>query len=264
MAGRPSLHGPGASEVVTLAPFRRGQRLQAEIFRMAAGLTREYVERGDCEAPAHVLFPQLARVVERYVSEKVILEPPADRLDVFLSPYYGRVIERLTEALHPDAATGEAPELPILEKNRGEGSTGEVSFWTTREVREVVRSHVNYVVADTRQWEQSAAYLIDTHPAVDAFVKNAGLGFAIPYFHNSQPHDYEPDFIIRLAGGGERFLILETKGYDKLAEVKEQAAHRWIGAVNAEGRHGLWQFAMVRRVGDVIAAIDAAELADSP
>jgi type III restriction enzyme len=256
---RPSLYGPGSSEVVTLEPFRRNQRLQAEVFRMAASLTREYVQRGDCQAPAHVLFPQLARIVERYVTEKVILEPPADQLDVFLSPYYGRVIERLTEALHPDAANGEAPELPILEKNRGEGSTGEVGFWTSREVREVVRSHVNYVVADTKQWEQSATYLIDTHPAVDAFVKNAGLGFAIPYFHNGQPHDYEPDFIIRLAGGG-RFLILEIKGHDELDGVKEQAANRWVAAVNAEGRHGHWQYAMVRRVGDVRGAIDAARL----
>jgi type III restriction enzyme len=133
-----------------------------------------------------------------------------------------------------------------------------VSFWTTREVREVVRSHINYIVADTKQWEQSAAYLIDTHPAVDAFVKNAGLGFAIPYLHNGQPHDYEPDFVIRLSGGGDRNLILETKGYDKLAEVKEQAAKRWVAAVNAEGRHGLWQFSMVRRVGEVRDAIDAA------
>ena len=51
-----------------------------------------------------------------------------------------------------------------------------------------------------QKWEQSAAYIIDTHPAVEAFVKNAGLGFAIPYLHNGQPHDYVPDFIVRLKG----------------------------------------------------------------
>jgi hypothetical protein len=66
-----------------------------------------------------------------------------------------------------------------------------------------------------------------------------------------------PTFVIRLAGGGH-FLILETKGYDPLAEVKRQAGSRWINAVNAEGRHGLWQFAMVRRVGEVHDAIGAA------
>jgi type III restriction enzyme len=258
LAGRPSLHGPGASEIVTMEPFRRNQRLQAEIYRMAAALTRDYAARAECEAPAHMLFPQLARIVERYVGEKVVLEAPAARLDVFLSPYYGWVVERLIAALHPDAADGEAPELPVFEKNRGEGSTGEVGFWTTREVRAVARSHVNYVVADTRQWEEAAAYLIDTHPAVAAFAKNAGLGFAIPYFHNGQAHDYEPDFIIRLEGQGQRFLILETKGYDALAEVKEQAARRWVAAVNAEGRHGSWDFAMARRVGEVPSALAAA------
>jgi type III restriction enzyme len=256
--GRPSMYGPGASDIATMEPFHRAQRLQQKIFEMAAGLTKQYVEREGCEAPPHVLFPQLARVVQRYIMEKVIAEPPADRLQTFIAPYYGLVIERLLEALHPDTGNGEAPELPIFEKNRAEGSTCEVSFWTSREVREAVHSHVNYVVADTTQWEQSAAFLIDTHPAVDAFVKNAGLGFAIPYFHNGQPHDYEPDFIIRVAGGGDRFLILETKGYDTLADVKEQAANRWVAAINAEGRHGQWQFRTVRRVGDVRNAIAAA------
>jgi type III restriction enzyme len=256
--GRPSLHGPGAMEVVALEPFRRDRRLQELVFGMAAGLVREYMRQESCEAPAHVLFPQLARIVQRYVMQKVIPEPPADRLDVFLSPYYGWVIERLAGAIHPDTASGEVPELPIFEKNRGEGSTAEVDFWTSREVREVVRSHLNYAVADTRQWDQSATYLIDTHPAVDAFVKNAGLGFAIPYFHNGQPHDYVPDFVIRLVGDGSRYLILKTKGFDPLAEVKEQAATRWIEAVNADGQHGIWQFAMARRIGEVRDAITAA------
>jgi hypothetical protein len=37
-------------------------------------------------------------------------------------------------------------------------------------------------------------------------VKNAGLGFAISYHHNGQPHDYVPDFIVRLAGEPLRHL----------------------------------------------------------
>jgi type III restriction enzyme len=263
--GRPSLYGPGASEVITLEPFHRGQPLQQAVFGMAAALTQRYVGREACEAPPHVLFPQVARIIQRYLIEKVIVEPPADRLQAFMSPYYGWVIERLLGALHPDATNGEAPELPVLEKNRLEGSTAEISFWTSREVREVVCSHVNYVVADTQQWEQSAAYLIDTHPAVIAFVKNSGLGFAIPYFHNGQPHDYEPDFIIRLSGDSDRYLILETKGYDPLAEVKRQAANRWCDAVNAEGRHGLWQYRMVHCIGDVSQAIaEASNAAVAP
>jgi len=66
-------------------------------------------------------------------------------------------------------------------------------------------------VADTKVWEQSAAYLMDTHDKVEAFVKNAGLGFAIPYLHNGQPHDYIPDFIIRIKGDSPVHFIFETK-----------------------------------------------------
>ena len=112
-------------------------------------------------------------------------------------------------------------------------------------------SHLNYVVADTKRWEQSAAYYLDHHEAVEAFVKNAGLGFAIPYFHNGQIHDYLPDFLVRLSGDTPRFLILETKGYDPLEEIKAQAAHRWVAAVNADGQHGQWMYAIAHRPEDV-------------
>jgi type III restriction enzyme len=148
--------------------------------------------------------------------------------------------------------------VPRYEANRGPGSTAEVDFWTTRNVYEVVKSHVNYVVADTARWEQSAAHQLDRHPRVEAFVKNAGLGFAIPYLHNGQPHDYQPDFLVRLHAEAPAFLILETKGYDPLASVKEAAARRWIAAVNADGRYGVWSYALTRDPSLVSRIIDTA------
>jgi type III restriction enzyme len=185
---------------------------------------------------------------------------PAERIDIAVSPYYGWVIERLIEAIKPDASAGEAPELPAIEANRPNGTTGEVDFWTSREVRPVINSHVNYVVADTKQWEQSAAYFIDNHKGVGSFVKNAGLGFAIPYLHNGQMHDYEPDFIVRMKpGNGDAplNLILETKGYDPLKDVKRQAAERWVAAVNADGRFGRWQYQLIEKVSDISAKLTA-------
>jgi type III restriction enzyme len=116
------------------------------------------------------------------------------------------------------------------------------------------------MVADTRQWEQSAAYVIDTHQRVEAFVKNSGLGFAIPYLHNGEPHDYVPDFIIRLKGEPTRHLILETKGFDPLMEVKQQAAMRWVNAVQADGNYGHWYYAMARKLEDVRTRIEEAAL----
>lgn len=256
--GRLSLSGPGRIDDVTLAEFRSKRRLQELTFDLARSLTRDYLAQGTCTVPAHVLFPQLATICGRFVEEKVQVDRPADIKDVFLAPYYGWVIERLLEAIRPDTAQGEAPEVPLYESNRGPGSTADVDFWTSRDVREVLRSHVNYVVADTRQWEQSAAYFIDKHDGVAAFVKNAGLGFAIPYLHNGQRHDYIPDFLIRLKTDPPRHLILETKGYDPLEDVKRAAAERWVAAVNADGTFGPWQFAVAKKVSAIPALIQAA------
>jgi type III restriction enzyme len=248
--GRPSLSGPGRIDEISLKEFRAKRRLQELVFDIARTITREYAGQPSCEIPPHVLFPQVVAIAQRYVDERIFPHPPADRKDAFLAPYYGWLIEKLLQAIRPDTSQGEAPEVPRYESTRGPGSTADVSFWTSRDVREVVRSHVNYIVADTKKWEQSAAYYIDREPTV-AFVKNAGLGFAIPYFHNGQPHDYEPDFLVRLPGDPPSTLILETKGYDPLEEVKRAAAERWVDAVNADGTYGLWKYALVRKPSDI-------------
>lgn len=256
--GRLSLSGPGRADDVTLVEFRSKRRLQELIFDLARTLTRDFLAQGQCQIPAHVLFPQLASIVERYLREKVRVYPPANLKDLFLAPYYGWVVERLLSIIGPDTSQGEAPEIPRYEMSRGPGSTAEVDFWTTREVREINKSHLNYIVADTKQWEQSAAYRIDRHSGVDAFVKNAGLGFAIPYLHNGQMHDYVPDFLIKVKSGSPRYLILETKGFDPLEEVKRAAAGRWVAAVNAEGSDGEWRYEVVKRVADIDAIIRGA------
>jgi len=89
-------------------------------------------------------------------------------------------------------------------------------------------------------------------------VKNAGLGFAIPYLHNGQPHDYQPDFIIRLRGSERRHMILETKGFDPLEQVKAAAAQRWVAAVNADGQFGKWEYHIARHPTQVRAVLDGA------
>lgn len=158
--------------------------------------------------------------------------------DLFLAPYYGWLVEILTENLRPDTTSGEAPEIPRYEQNRGPGSTSEVSFWTSKDVREVQHCHLNYAVADTQKWEQTATYYIDSHPATEAFVKNAGLGFAIPYLQNGQMHDYIPDFIVRLktnppiqiAGSPSNTLIdmwARAHSIEFLAEIAYTDVYTW-------------------------------------
>ncbi|HYK91339.1 MAG TPA: type III restriction endonuclease subunit R, partial [Acidobacteriota bacterium] len=256
--GRLSLFGPGRIDDVTLHEFRAKRRMQELVFDLARGLARHYLAQGHCDIPAHVLFPQLTQIIDRYVEKKVHVQPPAHKKDLFLAPYYGWLVERLVEAIGPDTSQGETPEVPVYESSRGPGSTAEVDFWTSRDVREVVHSHVNYVVADTKRWEQSAAFYLDKHPAVSAFVKNAGLGFAIPYLFNGQMHDYLPDFIVRMQSNGQGHLILETKGFDPLADVKRGAAERWVAAVNAEGSFGRWHYGVARKIEEIPRIVEAA------
>ena len=75
-------------------------------------------------------------------------------------------------------------------------------------------------------------------------------------WHHGQPHDYIPDFIIRLKTDPVINLILETKGFDDLAEVKSGAAQRWVAAVNADGQFGSWRFEMARAMPKVRTLLD--------
>ncbi len=163
----------------------------------------------------------------------------------------------MAEAIRPDTAAGEAPEVPDIDRDRP-CWTADINVFTTKEVREVVRSHVNLVVSDTLAWEESAAYHLDKHPAVRAFVKNHGLNFTIPYLHNGEPREYVPDYVARLDLPGERYLIAELKGADweGLAEVKRQAAERWCAAVNATGEFGIWEYKLAFHPGDIVQHLD--------
>ncbi len=88
-------------------------------------------------------------------------------------------------------------------------------------------------------------------------MKNAGLGFAVPYLYNGQMHDYMPDFIMRLKTDSSLHVILETKGYDPLEDVKRAAAERWVSAVNAEGTYGRWAYRIAKKTTEVRGIITA-------
>jgi type III restriction enzyme len=253
MTGKPSLLEPGGSAKLDLAAWRAEATLQQREFEMAAGLTKHYSEQEACEAPPHVLFPQMLEIVKRFIRDRVVVDDEQKRADVFLNPYWGYAIERLTEAIHPSVLDGEDVELPRYEQRRGVGSTAEVDFWTAKKVKEVQRSHLNYVVQDSK-WEASAAYHLDGSPHVVSFVKNQGLGFSIPYLHAGGDHEYIPDFLVRLANGVT--LILETKGHDDLEQIKEQASQRWVAAVNAEGSHGEWRYALTHDMNEIPALLE--------
>ena len=107
---------------------------------MARDLTREYVAIGGA---AHVLFrASFAASLQRYALRQEKVPPKAARgpLDLFLSPVL-RLGDRATLSSDPSGHRRAAPEVPRYETSRGPGSTADVDYWTSRDVREVVRSH---------------------------------------------------------------------------------------------------------------------------
>jgi type III restriction enzyme len=191
----------------------------------------------------HQLFPQVLKIVTEFIDRKVDLRGCAAE-EIGLEQYAGQIVERLADGIEPDDAAGEAPLLPVLNRNKPTGSTADVNFKTVRAVHATQASHVNQVVLDTASWESTAAFHLEElarDGTIQCYARNEGMAFAIPYEHLGVNHAYEPDFIVRLRDG--RSLVLEIKGFeDNQTRAKHEAAHKWVRAVNAWGRLGQWAF----------------------
>ena len=157
----------------------------------------------------------------------------------------------MVDGILPDETEGEPPLLPLLNRYKSIGTTADVEFKTTRHCFATAASHINQVVADTETWETSAAFRIEKavqEGAAKFYARNDDLGLVIPYEHDKVDHNYEPDFLVRLATSGcDLNLVLEIKGYeDDRAKAKHQAAQRWVSAVNNWGKLGRWEFHVCR------------------
>ena len=137
-----------------------------------------------------------------------------------------------------EGLAGEALIVPLLNRYNPSGSTSHVHAATTKPVFGTKKSHVNLVVADTDSWEQIAAKTFEQIEAVTSYVKNAFLGFEVPYVDKTgTERRYLPDFLCRVqTPGGEHFnLIVEVTGFAKdKAEKRYFIQQRWLPAVNQQ------------------------------
>ena len=264
--GRMSLSGIGKIDTVSLKPLREKMRLQQLEFGISADLSRILKDQRECQIPIQALFPRILQIVRKYFESYVEARSPFEKVDVWHSPFYGLVLERLNNLIVM-TREGRPTEMPVLEKHRPLGSTSEVDYWTTKDLYTIHKSHLNAVVADTKQLEQAAAFHLDRSDTVEAFVKNTvdikgdktSLGFSIPFLHQDQQREYYPDFIVRLNHGSKINLILETKGFpDPEKEDKAKAAERWVQAINQDGRFGQWKYAIVLHPSEMGAKINEA------
>lgn len=181
-------------------------------------------------------FNKLKKIAEEWYHKKLIVigetDPDLKRLVVYWDE----------KAVADDINTGILAQqrgrdkiLPVLNYYNPFGSTKYVNGNTTKEVYETAKSHVNYVVADTDAWEQICAKTLEELPQVQSYVKNAFLGFTIPYVGAGKDKLYYPDFIARcVTKNGEVVnLVIEVTGMNKDKDDKKwYVENRWLPAVN--------------------------------
>ena len=228
--------GIGGCEVHNRREFYARNHLQQIEFEIARQIVAALVGEGE-QAPVrgsarmrglarHELFPQVLRIVRRYVAEKVNFREQ-NPCELGLEKYVRRIKELLLDAIIPNEQEGEAPLLPILNRYKPIGSTADVDFTTKRNVHSTQRSHVNAVVLDST-WEQTAAFYLEMQTDhVFSYVRNDRPFLLIPYEYEGAQHHFEPDYVVRLRNG--QTLILEMKGEeDDQDRQKYQAARRWV------------------------------------
>lgn len=231
----------------------RDRREGEVITRLAEGLLKKYYADHDGQLK-YWLFPQLKRIVEEYVKTHVIMKDKMSIGYLTIGEYFSGALTKIQQAIVTENITrdGQKKILPILAAYDSLGWTRYVDFLTTKEVRETAKSHINYVVADTEEWEQGVAKKLEEMPEVVAYVKNQNLGFTIPYEHQGIARHYIPDFIakIKKSDGSILNLLIEVTGKKDDKKILKTSVARdfWIPAVNAAKEYGTWAFLEIQDI----------------
>lgn len=251
--------GEGVTETLEKIKERREGEV---IHRLTEALLRRYYTDAEGDAK-YWLFPQLRRIVEEYVKTQVRLK---DRMVIgylTIGGYREGALTKIQQAIVQESIgrEGERKVLPVLAQFDKVGSTRYVDFLTVKPVSDTEKSHVNYVVADTEEWEQGVAKKLEGMDEVISYVKNQNLGFVIPYEHQGVERAYVPDYIARIDVGENELLnlIIEVTGKkdDKKALKTKTARELWVPAVNNHGEYGRWAFLEIQDIHETEGLIRA-------
>jgi type III restriction enzyme len=235
----------GESSVHTLDDLKN--RREQEVAFLLAKLVLEKYFTDDEGNLKQWLFPQLLSISKRWLSECVTCKDNTFPQMLLLLEKAHNVADRIYHAI-----AASEPGMKVLKPRLRDydtiGSTRYVEFETTRPTytSRADKCHINYVVADTKSWEQKMAQTLEDMDEVLCYVKNQGLNFMIPYTLNGEEKNYLPDFIVRIRNGGREplNLILEVTGEAKKEKAAKVATARtlWVPAINNQGTFGRWAF----------------------
>ena len=236
----------GESELHTLYGLQN-RREQEIDFRLASLLLERYF-RDDYGNLKLWLFPQLLHTARRWRQECVTCKDNAFPQMLLVAEFAHDAADRIYRSIVA-SASGEKALKPILRPYDPIGSTRYVDFDTTRDVyaTDPKKCHVSYVVLDSN-WEAKMAQSLEEMDEVQAYVKNQGLDFIIPYTLDGEERGYLPDYIVRIDDGHGPDdllnLIVEVSGEPRKDKAAKVATARtlWVPAVNNHGGFGRWAF----------------------
>src|SRR5262245_552008 len=216
------------------------------------------------EEPKLHLFGQLKRITKQWLDTCLVCKGGTYPAQLRYQELADMACERITTGI-TRALVGERPIKALLDPYNPTGSTMHVNFTTSKTRRwqtDPRRCHINWVILDS-DWEAEFCRVAESHPRVQAYVKNHNLGLEVPYRYGSEPRKYLPDFIVLVDDGhGEDdllHLIVEIKGYRR-EDAKEKKATMdtyWVPAINNLKTLGRWAFAELTEIYQIDADFKA-------
>jgi type III restriction enzyme len=244
----------------------KDRRLQEVDFQLAKLVCEQYLTDGEGKTKPW-LFPQVREITREWREKCLTCKDNTFPQLLLISHFQHRAAGKIANAILGGIA-GNKTLLPILRNYDEIGSTRFVSFDTAKPVytTDPLKCHISHVVADTESWEQKVAQSLEEMVEVECYVKNHNLGFTIPYILDGEPHEYIPDYIVKLSLPAKydgRFrilnLVLEVSG--EALEVKDikvdTARNLWVPAINNYGKFGRWALLEVKDPWDVKNTIKA-------
>ena len=224
-----------------------GKRKQYLIFLITKALINFHFS-DDEGKPKFYQFNKLKKIVEYWYDNKVKLLNITDENYKKLLYYEDlkKIAGHINRGINPHI-NNTIFTKPVFNHYNKFGSTKYVNGNTIKEVFPTKKSHVNFVVMDSR-WEGKCAKALEEMKEVISYVKNHFLDFAIPYIKDGEDKKYYPDFIARIQLNKNKVvnLVIEITGMNKdKTEKKEFIEKRWLPAANAlKDKHGYeeWHF----------------------
>lgn len=224
--------------------FELARCIMEDLLRGETGRDKD-AQINEATIARHHLFPELVGIVDRFVSTKVRFRPGADAKELWLEIHRRDIIERIRDNILPAAAnTGRL--IPVLNRFKRSLTTSDANYQTTKPSVELTKSHLNRSPI-LSGYERAAIDVLEDSEVVEFYTPNGKFtGFTIPYRHNGEDLNYEPDFIVRLRGG--KTLVVEIKGgggrihNPDAVEAKRAASTKWCTAVSNMGSYGTWEY----------------------